>query len=262
MHRNLTVTTADPTPESQGSVDQMKVALGAERDAWSLSVPMAGALLVAPLLIVATSVALALVTPTRFFALTDEDGLVEWMQVAALVIAAIAGALLTIRLRTTGHRPLMLLAAVATITVVVVAGEEISWGQRILGLTTPEALEAINVQDETNLHNIGSVEMLVRFGQIAVASFGATVPILVLAIRRFVPPLDRLLIPPLALSLWFAPLAIYWFVRFPITPDETISRFSEVPELTFYIGLAGVAVLNLVRVRRQATSIDTGGSPA
>ena len=34
------------------------------------------------------------------------------------------------------------------------AGEEISWGQRLFGLATPEWLAQINGQKETNLHNI------------------------------------------------------------------------------------------------------------
>jgi hypothetical protein len=38
-------------------------------------------------------------------------------------------------------------------------GEEISWGQRIFNIETPEALKAVNVQDETNVHNIGSISI-------------------------------------------------------------------------------------------------------
>lgn len=34
------------------------------------------------------------------------------------------------------------------------AGEEISWGQRILNIKTPESLAALNMQDEINLHNL------------------------------------------------------------------------------------------------------------
>lgn len=34
------------------------------------------------------------------------------------------------------------------------AGEEISWGQRLLGFGTPEELKEINAQNEVNLHNI------------------------------------------------------------------------------------------------------------
>ncbi len=33
--------------------------------------------------------------------------------------------------------------------------EEISWGQRLFGFSTPEALKEVNMQDETTLHNIG-----------------------------------------------------------------------------------------------------------
>ena len=35
-----------------------------------------------------------------------------------------------------------------------VGGEEISWGQRIFGVATPEALRTSNVQGEMNLHNL------------------------------------------------------------------------------------------------------------
>ena len=38
------------------------------------------------------------------------------------------------------------------------AGEEISWGQRILGFQTPEALSQVNKQEEFNLHNLSAWE--------------------------------------------------------------------------------------------------------
>ncbi|MDX8410683.1 MAG: hypothetical protein R8K46_02255 [Mariprofundaceae bacterium] len=38
----------------------------------------------------------------------------------------------------------------------VIAGEEVSWGQHWIGFSTPEMIGRINVQGETNLHNIGS----------------------------------------------------------------------------------------------------------
>jgi len=41
----------------------------------------------------------------------------------------------------------------------VCGGEEISWGQRIFSITTPESLKSINVQDEITLHNIGSISV-------------------------------------------------------------------------------------------------------
>jgi hypothetical protein len=38
------------------------------------------------------------------------------------------------------------------------AGEEISWGQRILGFETPTALSQVNRQEEFNLHNLSAWE--------------------------------------------------------------------------------------------------------
>jgi hypothetical protein len=38
------------------------------------------------------------------------------------------------------------------------AGEEISWGQRILGFETPETLSEVNRQEEFNLHNLSAWE--------------------------------------------------------------------------------------------------------
>ena len=38
------------------------------------------------------------------------------------------------------------------------AGEEISWGQRILGFETPESLSEVNRQEEFNLHNLSAWE--------------------------------------------------------------------------------------------------------
>ena len=38
------------------------------------------------------------------------------------------------------------------------AGEEISWGQRILGFQTPETLSQVNRQEEFNLHNLSAWE--------------------------------------------------------------------------------------------------------
>ena len=52
--------------------------------------------------------------------------------------------------RTRRNLFLGLLAAIMFISF----GEEISWGQRVLGFQTPQFLAGLNAQNETNLHNI------------------------------------------------------------------------------------------------------------
>lgn len=44
--------------------------------------------------------------------------------------------------------------ALAAAACVVIAGEELSWGQWIFHWDTPEALAAVNLQNETNAHNL------------------------------------------------------------------------------------------------------------
>lgn len=43
-----------------------------------------------------------------------------------------------------------------TLASVYFAGEEVSWGQHLFGWRTPETLQALNRQGETNLHNLSS----------------------------------------------------------------------------------------------------------
>jgi hypothetical protein len=50
-----------------------------------------------------------------------------------------------------------------------IAGEEISWGQRIFGIGTPEGLSAINFQGELNLHNIEGVQRFPKYRPLGAA---------------------------------------------------------------------------------------------
>jgi len=66
--------------------------------------------------------------------------------------------------------------------------EEISYGQRIFGITTPDDLQDVNLQDETNIHNIGIGKSLLWI-HILMALFlvivGIALPILKLGSERF-----------------------------------------------------------------------------
>jgi hypothetical protein len=52
-----------------------------------------------------------------------------------------------------------------------VALEEISWGQRIIGFETPETLVRINTQDEFNVHNIFTMELIGSYKIVAAVLF-------------------------------------------------------------------------------------------
>ncbi len=83
-----------------------------------------------------------------------EDGAIEWLTVIALVASAalmLARAWKLKKVRT----PLFLFVTLMAAAVFLFgAGEEISWGQRIFSVETPEWLAERNKQSEMNLHNL------------------------------------------------------------------------------------------------------------
>lgn len=95
--------------------------------------------------------------------LTREDGPYESIGAGAFLLAAVAfgavywrtrrgpqaGAYWTRRF-VAGHPGVLALAAVMLLACL----EEISWGQRILHVKTPDAIARVNRQHETNLHNL------------------------------------------------------------------------------------------------------------
>jgi hypothetical protein len=76
--------------------------------------------------------------------------------------------------------------------------EEISWGQRMFGFSTPESLEGMNMQDETNIHNIGWGDSLLWVHLIMglfVVTVGIIFPVLKLGSKRASTVFDRLKFP-------------------------------------------------------------------
>lgn len=91
--------------------------------------------------------------------LTREDGIVESVGAFAFLIASVISILCFFRdpqgndlhvFRTRRNHVFLFLAVFFFIGF----GEEISWGQRFLGLETPSTLSEVNVQNEINLHNL------------------------------------------------------------------------------------------------------------
>lgn len=78
-----------------------------------------------------------------------EDGIVENLTVIFYLLAFI---IFMIFLNKKGIRNIWYL--ILGVLCFLMAGEELSWGQRIFGFVTPELLKQINYQQEVNIHNI------------------------------------------------------------------------------------------------------------
>lgn len=93
----------------------------------------------------------SLFTAEQLWQINREDGFLETASAVMLLLAAALSALIAFR---TGRGHPRFWAHVGLgFLFFLMCGEEISWGQRIIGLETPEALQGINVQNEINLHN-------------------------------------------------------------------------------------------------------------
>ncbi len=161
----------------------------------------------------------ALTWSSTFEAWMQEDGWAEWATVHAFTMAAVFIGLHLWRGRTQpdapGWLPRLGLLSVALFCVFV-AGEEISWGQRLLAFEPPEVFLEKNFQQELNVHNLLKDKKLAGFqldsrflvAVIAIV-YGGLLPWLhkLGRARWFQPTLDAVA-PPWELAPYFGAIAI------------------------------------------------------
>jgi hypothetical protein len=187
--------------------------------------------------------------------LLDEDRVVEWGQVFLWLLSGIVGAVIAIHRFRRGYRGQGLLWIGFALATVVIVGEEISWGQRLLGLETPEILEEINRQEELNLHNIGNT--LTAFN--LVLFFASLYAIAAEWIQRRWNIAgrwadgDRLYVPPFFLAGLFGVMLLYRAVRSGVLNQESyaLTSLSEWAELCFAAALLVTLLLSARWVLRR-----------
>lgn len=96
----------------------------------------------------------------------NEDGVLESLSAIFYFVAA-ATFVLGFKNRTA---PLRFWCLFFAVLMFLVGGEEISWGQRLFGIATPDSLSTVNVQDEFNIHNIDGIHQHVRLAGVAFIS--------------------------------------------------------------------------------------------
>ena len=135
-----------------------------------------------------------------------EDRIIELPGSLALLVAAVVFFLGFRHLRRVQAPPVLTWLTLALAGVFFFGfGEEISWGQRFLGIDTPPALAELNEQDEINLHNLDLFSGWLsadRLFQIFWVGFGVLIPVAA-AVSARVRDFLRNLMPvlPLAIAL-------------------------------------------------------------
>ncbi|HEY3523387.1 MAG TPA: hypothetical protein VGK63_06760 [Candidatus Limnocylindrales bacterium] len=191
--------------------------------------------------------------------LTAEDHLLEWGQFLALAAAAVAFAVAA-RRATVVSRVLAAVLGLAALASFAIAGEEIAWGQRIVGFVTPGAIADINDQGETTIHNIGVLERVFNVGEMVAGLVGVGLPLA--RSRGWLPESFReggrfdVLVPPVALAVCFGLAAAYRIVRVPISAGFTVTRFGELPELTLDLAILGTGIAAAILLGRRPSDAD------
>lgn len=169
-------------------------------------------------LIAALLLAVAALQPATFEAWMQEDGWAEWATVHAFAIAALLLARRAWTSETAEEGPRWLprlgVAAVALFCVFI-AGEEISWGQRLLAFEPPEIFLQENYQQELNVHNllkdkdVAGFELDTRFLVALIAvGYGGLLPWLrKLGRARWLQPTIDAVAPPWQLAPFFGAIA-------------------------------------------------------
>jgi hypothetical protein len=226
--------------------------------AWGLSPRAAFVLAAFPVFLAGLVAASHFVHPIYRF-LTEEDSVLEWLQVTCL-FGTVLFLGLTARILVARREWLWAgLFAAGALVVFFVVGEEVSWGQRLLGIQTPEDFEAINNQGEINVHNVVGVLMTLNFATMIGAALAVALPLAVGASRELGWSVHRLayrVVPPLALVTAFAIPFAYRFARF-IRSHGTSGSFAEMVELSLYFGLFMFAFLLRRRIANEGRRAQT-----
>lgn len=174
--------------------------------------------------------------------LVKEDAILEWSQVAAYVsVVGIAAATISSHWRQRDVRAVVVVGGLALVSLLAI-GEELSWGQRIVGFETPEIAGA-NRQGELTLHNDARVEEPARLALLLGGLYGLCGA---LTIRRRTP-----FVPPQVLVTFFAVVVGYMAYRLLALehPSYVEAKYSEWPETCFAVALCLWCVDIGVRVR-------------
>lgn len=183
-----------------------------------------------------------------YYTITREDALIENLTSLGFLVAGGMSLLMTrhkhVFAKTQRHQRWFVAACVgAAVALFVVAGEEISWGQRLFGWKTPEAIVEQNLQQETNLHNLETFWPFVYPAYRAIGLYGIVAGLIAWLINGLLTKKARLqawirlLSPEPFLALNFLIIVVYVWLRYNHGPWRYV-LWEEASELLLVIGIA------------------------
>jgi hypothetical protein len=156
--------------------------------------------------------ALNALDPDLYYRVVQEDEFIEWASFWAFLVAGITYLLLARQNLATAKSPWFAIAF--GLLCILIAMEEISWGQRVIGYRPPQYFLANNFQQELNVHNVMATSYRKAILHAIIVGFGVALPVLRL-IPATKPMLTRLNVtsaPPVLIPAFFVTSVFYaWY---------------------------------------------------
>jgi hypothetical protein len=175
-----------------------------------------------------------------YIAVVGEDRLLEWIQVALFVAAGVFSARAALECALQLGYAMSAGVAVVALLLFFAAGEEIAWGQRLLGFETPTEWRSRNVQGETTVHNVSVLRWGFHSLTLALGIYGTAAPLLQAYAGNRRRRLPEKLVPPLFLTSYFLVVAggMTLYLSQIFVGDVMIIKFSEFWETCLAVAIA------------------------
>jgi hypothetical protein len=226
--------------------------------AWNTSSAKVIVLWTLPVIFCLMGVVAALMGKNAYKAFTTEDGIAENIQVLMFVIAFVY--CLRVVHKKANQREYLFAAlyGILCVGLFFVIGEELSWGQRLIGWDTPENMRMANKQDETNIHNLHGVGDTIKWLHLVFAAYGVFMPLIVArmkGLQRYSKQIS-MVVPHYSLIPFFL-IPLLWrlfrnLVEVPKRFYFVVSEYTEVIELV----IAGAILFFVIYQYQQVSRKD------
>ena len=155
-----------------------------------------------------------------------EDSLVEYLTSAIYLISSIIATRISISFFKQNSIFFGISYAILACGMFFIFGEEISWGQRILKMSSPQFFLEHSSQNEINLHNLKPIQQILHKIYIIIGAYGSFLWILLLKKKK-----DNLLINPYFIPTWYLasyyiPLFLFYIYHDYIMPHNNYLGFT------------------------------------
>ncbi len=190
-----------------------------------------------------------------FVKLSNEDGLVEYLTAIFYLMSSLTAFLVSFTFLKQTKKIFGILYFLLALGMFFVAGEEISWGQRIFEVSTPEYFSKNNVQNEITLHNLKPIsENLHKFYKL-IGLYGTLAWLFFIIIKKENKIINRYFIPNWYLIGYFIPVLFFYVYHDNIMPNNNFLNFTSIEqepaELLLSVGFFLFVLRNKIRQKQS-----------